>query len=259
MSRAARPRAAGRLLWVLLLAGACSGATAGGARPDVAHPRGHYAALDRLPDWGGVWTLVFTPPTAGNAPTGPDLKGQYLKDYQDWQAQVRATGGEVPRKASYCRPPGLPGIMGVPQYPIEFLFTPGRVTIHHEAWMQWRTIYTDGRGHPDDLDPSFYGHSIGRWQGDTLLVDTIGIKESVGMTLGAGHSAQMHISERFHLAADDPDTLLVETTVEDPQALNRPWQRTYRFRRTRDGELLEFICEENDRNPVDAQGRTGFE
>ena len=64
--------------------------------------------------------------------------------------------------------------MGVGQYPIEFMFTPGRITTHHEAWMQWRIIYTDGRPHPapEDYDPTFGGHSIGKWEGETLVVDT---------------------------------------------------------------------------------------
>jgi hypothetical protein len=225
----------------------------------AASSKGQYAALDALPDWGGVWTLNFTPPAPGAAPQGPDLKGQYLKDHEGWLAEVRATGGLVARKASNCLPPGMPGIMGVPQYPLEFLFTPGRVTLHHEAWMQWRTIYTDGRDHPQDWDPTFYGHSIGHWEGGTLVVDTVGIKESVDMAMGVKHSAQLHIVERFHLAAGEPDTLVVETTLEDPLALNQPWRTTRTYTRTRTGELLEFICEENDRNPVDASGKTGFE
>jgi hypothetical protein len=239
-----------------------SGAAAdsgGQARPATAFPRGHYAALDALPDWGGVWTLNFSPPAPGAAPAGPDLKGQYRKEHAAWLEQLRATGGLVARKASNCLPPGLPGIMGVPQYPIEFLFTPGRVTLHHEAWMQWRTIYTDGRGHPDDWDPTFYGHSIGQWEAGTLIVDTVGIKESVDMGMGVKHSAQLRVIERFHLAPGDPDTLVVDTTLEDPLALNQPWRTTRTYARARAGELLEFICEENDRNPVDAAGKTGFE
>ena len=72
----------------------------------------------------------------------------------------------------------MPGIMMVGQYPIEFLFTPGRVTTHHEAWMQLRSIWTDGRKHPDDWDPTFYGHSIGHWEGSTLVVDTVGSRRS---------------------------------------------------------------------------------
>jgi hypothetical protein len=79
------------------------------------------------------------------------------------------------------------------------------------------------------------------------------------MGMGVKHSAQLRVIERLHLAPGDPDTLVVDTTLEDPLALNQPWSTTRTYARARAGELLEFICEENDRNPVDASGRTGFE
>ena len=134
-----------------------------------------------MPDWSGAWFLDFSPP--GGAQGSPKLKGKYLEAYQRWARQVKATAGEVARADSNCTPPGMPVIMGVPQYPIEFLFTPGRVTIHFEAWMQWRNIFTDGRTHAADLDPTFQGDSVGRWQGDTLIVETVGTKEDLGLTL----------------------------------------------------------------------------
>jgi hypothetical protein len=227
--------------------------------PVTAHPKGHYASLDALPDWGGVWVLN-RPAGVPGAPPGdkPALKGKYLQDYQAWQHVVATKGGEVPHEGSYCTPPGMPGIMGVGQYPMEFLFTPGRVTTHHEAWMQWRNIYTDGRGHPDDLEATFAGDSIGHWEGTTLVVETIAIKESVALGMGMKHSDKLHLSERIHLDKGDPDTLVDELTAEDPEALAKPWQHTYTYKRSREWSLLEFICAENDRNPVDANGATGF-
>ena len=230
----------------------------GTAKLSAAYPKGHYSSLDQLPDWGGVWVLN-RPPADGPEPERPAPKGKYRQDYEAWRREVQAKDGEIPHHGSYCLPPGMPGIMGVGQYPIEFLFTPGRVTTHHEAWMQWRTIYTDGRGHPDDLDPTFDGHSIGRWDGDTLVVDTVGIKQAVALSLGLGHSDKMHIIERIHLAKHDQDTLVDEMTVEDPTALEKPWVHTLTYKRSRDWELIEFICAENDRNPVGESGKTGFE
>ena len=229
----------------------------GASAPGAAFPKGHYAALNALPDWGGVWTLNF--PTPGAKRERPELKGQYLKDYQAWQRAVATKHGEVARNGSYCRPPGMPGIMGVPQYPIEFLFTPGRVTIHHEAWMQWRSIYTDGRKHPDDLDPTFSGHSVGHWDGDTLVVDTVGVKTITELSMGMKHSDKLHLIERIHLVKGDANTLVDELTAEDPVALAQPWHTTFTFKRSRDQDLLEFVCAENDRNPVDDSGHTGFE
>jgi hypothetical protein len=240
--------------------GGASSAKATGAPSATipAHPKGHYAALDALPDWGGVWVLNH-PPAGAPPPEKPAPKGKYLQDYQAWQHEVEAKGGVVAHEGSYCTPPGMPGIMQVGQYPVEFLFTPGRVTTHHEAWMQWRNIYTDGRGHPDDLDATFEGDSIGHWDGDTLVVDTIGIKDSVALAMGVKHSDKMHLVERIHLAKGDPDTLVDEITVEDPEALSKPWVRALTFKRSREWQLLEFECAENDRNPVDTNGNTGFE
>jgi hypothetical protein len=224
----------------------------------TAFPKGQYSALNALPDWGGVWTLNFVPP--GGARERPALKGKYLQDYQAWQREAEANNGMAARVGSNCRPPGLPGIMSVGQYPIEFLFTPGRVTTHHEAWMQWRIIFTDGRPHPpmDEWEPTFYGHSIGRWEGDTLVVDTVGIKATVPLGQGMNHSDQLHIVERIHLANKNPDQLVVAMTVTDPLALEKPWTSTLTYQRSREWELVEFICAENDRNPVDESGHTQF-
>ncbi len=242
---------------LLSVAVAAQGA-APAAKAVTSYPKGHYTSLNSLPDWGGVWVLNFNRPSPGAVPNQPALQGQYLQDYQAWRDAVKANGGEVPHEGSYCAPPGMPGIMSVGQYPIEFLFTPGRITIHHEAWMQWRNVYTDGRGHAEDLDPTFQGDSIGHWQGTTLVVDTIGVKTSTAMGQGMKHGAKMRIIERIHLTPKDPDTLVDEMTIEDPEALAKPWTRSLTFKRSRELQLLEFECAENDRNPVDSAGKTGF-
>jgi hypothetical protein len=235
----------------------CLGAAHAADRVGAAYPKGHYASLNALPDWGGVWVLNH-PAAGAPAPEQPALKGKYLDGYEAWRREVKAKDGEVPHDGSYCTPPGMPGIMGVGQYPLEFLFTPGRVTTHHEAWMQWRNIYTDGRGHPADLEATFEGHSIGHWEHGTLVVDTVGIKPTVALAMGMKHSDKLNINERIHLAKDNPDTLVVEMTVTDPEALVKPWLHTLTYKRSREWELLEFECAENDRNPVDASGKAGF-
>jgi hypothetical protein len=246
----------------LLLQAAGSGAMAAdppaGQGPPAAYPKGHYSELNKLPDWGGVWTFNFMP-TPGVVREQPELKGEYLKSYQAWQKTANENHGEVPRNGSYCRPPGMPGIMMVGQYPIEFLFTPGRVSAHFEAWMQMRSIWTDGRKLPDDWDPTFYGFSTGHWEGSTLAVDTVGIKTVTEIRNGMPHSDQLHVSEHIHLAKDDPNSLIDEMVIEDPLALAKPWHTVLSYKRARDQDLLEFVCAENDRNPVDASGHTGLE
>jgi hypothetical protein len=224
-------------------------------------PKGHYAALDSLPDWGGAWFVNFAP-GSGSAPP-PKLKGEYLVAYEKWRAEVKAKDGDVAVSQSNCLPPGMPSIMAVPQYPIELIFSPGRVIVHHEAWMQWRTLYTDGRKHPEDLDPSFQGDSIGHWEGDTLVVETIGTKENLGLSTRTrgpvpAHSPKLRILERIHLDPKDSESLVDEIRLEDPEALAEPYSQKVTYRRDRAQELLEFVCAENDRNPVDAQGNTTF-
>jgi len=253
-----RCMAVGTAAW-LLAAGGAPAAEAPAAKAGAAWPRGHYAALDRLPDWGGVWVLGRGRPVPGAAaPEQPQLKGSYLAAYQAWQKETREHNGAVRKETSNCMPPGMPGMMGSAQYPIEFLFTPGRVTTLHEAWMQTRTIFTDGRPHPDDLDPGIFGHSIGHWDGDTLVVDTVGIKPVTELAQGMKHSDKLHVVERIHLARDDADTLVDEMTMEDPEALAAPYHRTLTYKRQRDWNLMEFICAENDRNPVGSDGYTQF-
>jgi hypothetical protein len=231
------------------------------AKAGAAWPRGAYGALNQLPDWGGAWVLGRPKaPAPGDPPRErPALKGSYLARYEAWQKAVKDNSGLVPKDTSNCMPPGMPNMLATGQYPIEFLFTPGRVTVHHEAWMQWRNIWTDGRGHPDDLEPGVFGHSVGHWEGSTLVVDTVGIKTITEMGPGMKHSAKLHITERIHQDAKDPETLLFEVTMEDPEALERPYHVTHTYKRQRDWNLMEFVCAENDRNPVDASGATKFE
>ena len=152
----------------------------------------------------------------------------------------------------------MPVIMQTFQYPFEFIFSPGRVTINQEAWMQTRTIWTDGRAHQTDPDPSFGGDSIGHWDKGVLVADTVGIKTSLRLALGMKHSDKLRVEERIGLVPGDPDTLTDEMTLTDPDALEEPYHVTLRYRRDRYGKLIEFECSENDRNPVDAKGDTHF-
>jgi hypothetical protein len=251
-----------KLSIVIVLSALCHAALAAEApakAPAAAWPKGTYAALDKLPDWGGVWVLTRGRPAPGAAaPEQPKFKGEYLTRYQAWQKEVRENNGVARKETSNCMPPGMPNMMGTGQYPIEFLFTPGRVTTLHEAWMQTRSIFTDGRGHPEDLELGIFGHSTGRWDGTTLVVDTIGIKPITELGAGMKHSDKLHITERMHLATNDPDTLVIEMTMEDPEALEAPYRRTLSFKRQRDWNLMEFVCAENDRNPVGTDGHTQF-
>ena len=225
----------------------------------AANPKGQYAALDALPDWGGIWFLVAGPVRGEAARVEPKLKGEYLERRQAWVAEVRANDGVTRRARSNCSPPGMPRIMRLGQYPYEFIFAPGRVTVNQEAWMQTRTIWTDGRAHEEDPDPSFMGDSVGHWDGDTLVVDTIGISSDLEIDTGWPHSDQFVLTERIHLDPADSNVLVNEMRMEDAEALAEPFEVVTRYRRDRYGKLYEFQCSQNDRNPVDDDGNTRFE
>ena len=224
----------------------------------AAHPKGNYGELDALPDWGGIWFVAFGA-SNNQSPAAPVPKGEYAERREVWLAEARANAGVVRRTRSNCSPPGMPRIMRLAQYPYEFIFSPGRVTINQEAWMQTRTIWTDGRAHDPDHDPSFMGDSIGRWEGDTLVVETVGILDTLEIDTGFAHSDKFRLVERIHLDPADPDVLINEMWMEDPAALAEPFTVSVRYRRDRYGKLIEFQCAENDRNPIDEEGHTLFE
>ena len=191
-------------------------------------------------------------------PAQPKLKGEYLAQREAWVAEVRSNDGVTRRTRSNCSPPGMPRIMRLAQYPYEFIFAPGRVTINQEAWMQTRTIWTDGRAHEEDPDPSFMGDAVGHWEGDTLVVETRGISGELEIDTGWPHSGQFVLTERIHLDPNDPNVLVNEMRMEDPVALAEPFEVTTRYRRDRYGKLIEFQCSENDRNPVNEEGETEY-
>ena len=214
-----------------------------------------WESIAKLPDFGGLWEVTFGGgPRGGGGP--PELTPEYAAKLQAFQAASQR--GEIEDgPAANCVPNGMPSIMTQP-YPIEILLTPGKVTILIEAYAQWRQIFTDGREHPEDPDLTFNGHSIGRWEGDTLVVDTVGFTTDTALAgQGVRHSEKMRIVERFRLAA--PDRLEVETTVTDPEALAKPYVRTAAYGRHRDWTLAEYVCQQNNRNFTTDDGKAGID
>ena len=212
-----------------------------------------YADLDALPDFGGIWHPAFGR-TGG---TEPKLKGEYLAAYESYQAKVAADPGfEDVGRGSNCEPLGMPGMMTMP-YSLEFLVTPGKITVQQEALMQLRRIFMDGRALPVDPEPTYFGYSVGRWDGDVLIVETVGTRPGQRLSRqGITNGPHLKITERIYLDGDDPDVLHLDFTYEDPDALAEPWVQTHTFRRDNEWELLEYVCAENDRHPVNEQGAT---
>ncbi len=119
-----------------------------------------------------------------------------------------------------------------------------------------RRIFTDGRKHPDDPDPTFQGHSIGHWEGDTLVVDTVAFIPTSLIAPGVGHSDGMHIIEKIHRISND--VMEIATTIQDPKVLTEPWTTIKRYKRHTEYDIAEYICTQNNRDSADSKGRAGI-
>lgn len=233
-------------------------AAAAPAAPPAAGGGPAATSANALPDWSGIWEnktgIIFALPR-DLPPNPPPLTPKYAAIYADLQ-KAQAEGRPVGDPTANCAFPGMPRVMVAP-YPMEFLISPERVTILHEYMSQVRRIFTDGRPHPDDLEPSYNGHSIGHWEGDTLVVDTVGLIDSTRIDQAAlPHTDKLHLIERFRLIS--PDRLQVQTTMIDPEVFTKPWTTVWTYERHRDWDILDYDCSENNRNPIDASGVTGM-
>ena len=175
----------------------------------------------------------------------PPLKAEPMKIYQARLKAIQdANAKGTPIATGYveCLGDGMPMMMGA-MFPIEFLQSPGQVTVIEEAFTQVRRIKLDQPQKPiDDVEPGFFGHSVGHWEGDSLMADTVGIKESI-LYQNVPHSNQLRIKEKIHLVA--PNILWDEITMEDPVMLDKPWTVYYAYRRMPNYTLLEYVCEDN--------------
>lgn len=225
------------------------------ASPAAVSAKG-FAALDKLPDWaGGVWGPDWGSLYAGRGgsgpPAGPKLTPEYAKILADFNAG-KARGENLQTQNANCRPPGVPAIMRMP-YPIEFLYSPERVTIITETDSQVRRIYTDGRKLPDDPDPAFNGSSIGHWEGKVLVVDTIGLNPDTSLSEGIHPTEKTRIQERFEEVT--PGHIVMTTTITDPAIYTEPYTTKLTFVRQRNWQMREYVCEENNRDAADPFGR----
>jgi hypothetical protein len=236
-----------------MLAGAAmlAPAQAQEAPPTPPATEADYAALARLPDWTGVWQPDWSG-LFGRPQTPPPAFTPAAQAALDAFNAGKARGENLQGEAANCMPSGMPGIMRQP-YPIEFLYSPGRVTILHETFSQVRRIYTDGRALPEDPDPAFNGWSVGHWEGDTLVVETVGLNPVTSLMEGLHPTAQTRISERIRITA--PDLLTVEAQISDPALFVGTYRITINYMRKRDWQIREYVCQENNRDGADEQGR----
>jgi hypothetical protein len=224
-----------------------------------------WANLAKLPDWSGVWTPHITDQERKVKTDVPPWNPKALEQVTWMLAEEKA--GRPPPIFVNCLPESMPGWMLVSHNSMEILMTPGRVTMMGESdGGRLRRIYTDGRQHPDDPDPTFHGHSIGHWEGDTLVVDTIGVHPqtyiAISEAAGMPNNGDMHIIERIRLDPQNKDRLVFELEITAPHVFTKPWKTTrYWFRqRAQKYDIVEGVCLEGYFRPAkDQWGNDVFE
>jgi hypothetical protein len=204
------------------------------------------------PDLSGVW-MAFAVENPDGGPPRYSPEGQAALD------AFAAQFSSIPETGAWCFGTGMPSVMlSTVSYPIEIVQHASRLVMLAELEMQVRRVYLDGRAHPDDFLPTGVGHSVGTWDGDTLVIDTTLLSE--WEIRPWPKSAQTHIVERVYLTKLDnvaaratgfvasvekpinDDVLVVEITLTDPNFYAGPQQRTAYFQRMSDTATLEYAC-----------------
>jgi len=199
---------------------------------------------DSKPDLSGLWSLsdetYWHDISANLGPEGVPL--------QQWAAALyneRRDNEGKDNPIARCMPAGVPTTDNIP-LPLKLIQTPAFIAILYEYNMEYRQIFTDGRALPNDPNPNWLGYSVGRWDGDTLVVETAGLKDNTWLDL-FGHPATdaLHVTERFHRR--DVGNMDLEITMTDSKAYNTPWRIALQFHLMPDNEVLEWICQEGNK------------
>jgi len=223
------------------------------------------------PDLSGIWQVEPTPVAELTAMFGdigalavpgddPRTFNKYLinilADYKPEESPMRPEFNEMFGKrnqvlgldipTSHCLPGGVPFGMLLP-FPTKIVQTPGLIVMLLEGDGTSRQVYTDGRKFPDDPQPMWMGYSAGRWEGDTLAVETRGINDKTWLdALGHPHSEDMRVTERFHRR--DFGHVDVRITIDDPKTYTKPFSFGVTFRLLPDTDILEWYCAENEKD-----------
>lgn len=209
------------------------------------------------PDLTGIWGIYrggpgSDPKYAPSAPSALVLKPEYAKPYEEKRAVEAAAakrGEQIANGGVECIPYGVPTMMSVALYPVEFIQTAKQVTIISEAFSEVRRVYLDRpQANLDDVAPGYYGRSVGHWEGDTLVVDTTNFKGSYQSRFGVSYldgmsDENLHVVERFRRA--DPETIIYQATVDDPTVYTKPWTVELSMSK-RAGRIFEYACHEGN-------------
>jgi hypothetical protein len=203
-------------------------------------------------DFDGVWIPDVKDQKRQETENMPPWKPSILPQVQRLVAEEKA--GRPFLVLGHCLPHGMPSWMLMTHNAFEWLTTPGRITMLGEVdGNRMRRIHMDGRPHPEDPDLTLHGHSIGRWDGDTLVIDTTAIAPqayvAISEAVGIPNNGDMHIAERLHLAK--PNILHDDLEITAPKVLTATWKTTRIFRRypERHYEITEGECVQEDLVP----------
>lgn len=218
--------------------------------------------MPEIPSFEGMWQrdgIAFDPPGVGPGPVRNTIVSRqiWVGDHtnpilQPHAAEIVRANGEanLAGRAPYtptqlCRPSGVPNIMNI-LGKFQVLQTPDLVTLLYERDQTPRYIYLN-QEHPEDIEPSYFGHSVGHYEGDQLIVETIGLNDKTPTDrFGTPHSESLRVVERYRII-EEWRTLEVHVTVTDPENFTTPWTARASYSRT-DRDWEKFICAENNRN-----------
>jgi hypothetical protein len=191
------------------------------------------------PDFSGVWI--------GNNDPNPEEPALLAWAETVTKARIANAGREHP--SGFCLPTfPFPGGSLV----FELVQTPTRLLTIFETAPTYRKVYLDGRGHPKDLNPAWSGHSVGTWQRDTLVIDTVGFNDKSWIDIYP-HTERLHVTERYR--RPDKGHLEVEVTIDDPGAYAKPWTKRSTWDFAPQEDVLEYICSENNKAAPHLGGR----
>lgn len=203
-------------------------------------------------DLSGVWNMHATPAqrkfiNSTYSAEPPEMTDWAKERYQSTKPSngprthsLQETDDPVLKN---CLPPGTPRIYLQP-FPMEIVQTPKETLLLYEYDHTVRRVFTDGRKHTEDITPTYMGESIGHWDGDTFVVDTIGFNDKTWLDRdGHVHSDQLHVIERFHRT--DFDNMQIDVTMEDPKALAKPWVTQLYFQLRPKWDVEEQVCTDN--------------
>jgi hypothetical protein len=214
---------------------------------------------------GADGKVILTAPVQRTPDGKPDLSGVWSQDNLRYLTYLGADGTPMPMRPwanalflhrqgtkgkedpdANCTLPGVPRMDSVPN-PFKILQSPDEVVLLYEAFTTFRQVFMDGRALPEDPQPAWMGYSIGKWDGDTLVIETTGFNDLTWLdNAGTPHSEALHVTERYHRR--DIGHLDIQITVDDPKTFLHPFTITEHEHLLPDTTLLEFICSENNKD-----------